>query len=129
MGRRTQQREAIDGFLRKAGRPVSPREIFQGAGRRVSGLGMATVYRALRAMLDEGRVVHVKLPGQPDRYEMAGKGHHHHFSCRSCGRVFELEGCPGEMSGLLPPGFRADAHEVVLYGRCASCAPRRARRG
>ena len=36
-------------------------------------------------------MVSVEIPGQMPRYERADKGHHHHFVCRVCGGVFELE--------------------------------------
>jgi Fur family ferric uptake transcriptional regulator len=80
------------------------------------------VYRAIKTMADEGRVVGVTLPGEHTRYEVSGRGHHHHFQCRECHKVFELEGCSGEFGTIAPPGFKLDAHEVVMYGRCDLCA-------
>lgn len=84
-------------------------------------LGIATVYRTVKAMLEDGTLRAVELPGAPARYELSGKGHHHHFHCRACDGVFEVEACPGRMSGLLPGGFRLERHEIILYGLCAGC--------
>ena len=70
----------------------------------------------------EGALTQVELPGEAPRYETAGRQHHHHFHCRACDRVFELEGCPEGLRGLIPTGFSLESHEVVLYGRCAACA-------
>jgi Fur family ferric uptake transcriptional regulator len=64
----------------------------------------------------------VELPGESPRYERSGIGHHHHFRCRSCARVFEIHGCPGDLRELTPEGFRLESHDVTLYGQCARCA-------
>lgn len=84
-------------------------------------MGAATVYRALAAMLEEGALTVVHLPGQAPRYERAGKGHHHHFYCRGCGRAFEIGGCAEGVQALAPPGFRVEGHDLVLMGLCPEC--------
>lgn len=122
MERSTRQRRAIRRVLLETRRPLSPREILELARRQVPSLGLATVYRNLRALVEEGAVVPVALPGEPLRYEAAGAGHHHHFLCRGCGRAFELPGCRLEADLDLPPGFSAEDHDVVVYGRCPDCA-------
>ena len=82
---------------------------------------MATVYRSIKSLVEGGDLVSVELPGEPARYELSGKRHHHHFHCRSCRKVFEVEGCPRDIESLVPGGFELEDHEVVLYGRCAGC--------
>jgi Fur family ferric uptake transcriptional regulator len=82
---------------------------------------MATVYRSVKSLVESGEVVAVELPGEPARYEAAGKHHHHHFHCRTCKKVYEVEGCPGELDALVPKGFELESHELVLYGRCLAC--------
>jgi Fur family ferric uptake transcriptional regulator len=119
--RRTRQREAVLAALQQVDRPLSPREILGEAGRVVPALGIATVYRHLAGLLADGSLREVELPGEPSRYELAGKGHHHHFRCRRCAAVFELAGCPGDFAGLAPPGFLVEEHELFLMGLCADC--------
>jgi Fur family ferric uptake transcriptional regulator len=53
---------------------------------------------------------------------VADKEHHHHFHCRRCDKVFEIEDCPGSLRHLAPAGFQAERHEIILYGLCAGCA-------
>ncbi len=124
MERKTQQRDAIRRAVESAGRPLSPREILALARRRAKSIGMATVYRNIRAFVSEGVLTPVSLPGEAQRYEMAGKAHHHHFYCRKCDRVFEMDGCPDEIHRLAPKGFRVDGHEVTLFGQCIACGRR-----
>ncbi len=128
MQRNTQQRAAIDRALAEADRPLSPREILEGARRSVPDIGIATVYRAIKDLLAEQRVVAVDVPGAPPRYEAAGKPHHHHFLCRQCDRMIDLPGCPGQLSRLAPPGFSVENHELTLIGRCPDCAAPKTRR-
>ncbi len=119
--RKTQQRGAIRHALRQADRPLSPQEILDSARDSVPGLGIATVYRNVKALVGDGWLRTVDLPGAPSRYEVAGKDHHHHFHCRSCDRVFEVEECPGTLQDIAPQGFELHSHEIILYGTCDSC--------
>jgi len=121
MQRQTRQRDAIRAALAAAARPLSPQELLNAARRALPALGIATVYRTVKALLAEGALHTVELPGAPARYELAGKRHHHHFHCRACDGVFEVEACPAGIRRLLPGGFRLERHEIILYGLCAGC--------
>lgn len=121
MQRQTRQRDAIRAALAAAGRPLSPHELLAAARGELPRLGIATVYRTVKTMLGDGTLRAVELPGAAARYELAGKSHHHHFHCRSCDGVFEVEACPGRMRGIVPGGFRLERHEIILYGLCAEC--------
>jgi Fur family ferric uptake transcriptional regulator len=125
--RTTRQRDAIRRVIESAKRPLSPQEILDEARRTVAGLGLATVYRNLKLLLAEGVVEAITVSGDSPRYERARSGHHHHFQCTSCRRVFDTEGCPGDLRRLAPRGFRVEHHEVTLYGRCSDCGRREAR--
>ncbi|MFN7887207.1 MAG: Fur family transcriptional regulator [Betaproteobacteria bacterium] len=124
MERNTRQRAAILDALSRAGRPLLPREILQSAQRALPGLGIATVYRNLKALLAEGRLNAVALPAENARFEMSGGRHHHHFQCTRCQRVFDVDACPGDLAALAPPGFAVEDHDLILYGRCKECVPR-----
>ncbi len=122
MERDTPQRRAIREVLTRAGRPMSPAEVLDAGKALATGLGIATVYRNLKLLTETGWLCSVDLPGETARYEVSGKPHHHHFLCRECDRAFEVaEHCPGNHRFSAPSGFRVEAHEVVLYGVCATC--------
>lgn len=119
--RNTRQLRAIHEVLNHTDRPISIEEIHRAAQAREEGLGVATVYRTIKALVEDGTVVAVDLPGAGVRFELSGKGHHHHFQCNACGRVFETKACPGNLRRLVPRRFQLTGHELVLYGRCAEC--------
>jgi len=123
--RQTNQKKAVRWALVEADRPLNAHEVLVAARRVAAGLGIATVYRNLRALVADGWLAAVDLPGEPRRYERAGKDHHHHFHCRSCDRVFEVPECPVESTSIAPDGFLLERHDVVLYGRCADCVEAR----
>jgi Fur family transcriptional regulator, ferric uptake regulator len=122
MERNTRQRSAIRDTIVKAQRPLLPQEVLQAAQTLAPGLGIATVYRNLKALVEEGELVLVHLPGDSPRFEAAQQGHHHHhFQCTRCERVFDVHGCPGDLRALAPRGFVVDDHDLTLYGRCEAC--------
>jgi Fur family ferric uptake transcriptional regulator len=120
--RTTRQREAVRAAFETAEHPLTAEELLHLAKKRVEGIGIATVYRTIKSLLDEGWLTTVEVSGETPRYEHADKEHHHHFLCRACERVFEAEGCEGGKATLTaPPGFRVEGHEVVLRGVCVEC--------
>lgn len=121
MERSTRQRDAIRSAIDAAGRPLTPQEVLKGAQKIVAALGLATVYRNLKSLVEEGSIQVVTLPGESQRYESSGHDHHHHFQCTDCHRVFDVHRCPGNLKDLAPRGFAVERHELTLYGRCVEC--------
>ncbi len=120
--RNTRQRAAIRDAVERAGRPLSADEIFAEASKEVAGIGLATIYRSLKDLTEEGWLTTVEVPGEPARYERAGKAHHHHFHCCACGKMFEVDGCPPDLDKLVPKGFRVTRHEILMHGECVTCS-------
>ncbi len=121
MKRKTGQRQAIRDVLTEAGRPLNAQEVLELAQSDVPKLGIATVYRNLKRLVEDGWLRPVELPSEPIRYEPSALKHHHHFQCEACSRVFDLPGCPGPLRELAPEGFHVSRHEVTLYGSCPDC--------
>ena len=130
--RDTRQRDAIRQALLDAGRPLAVNELHVLAQEKVAGLGIATVYRNLKDLQAEGRLGQVDLPGEPPRWELVPEGHHHHFLCRTCNKLFEIHDCPEDLQRLLPQGYTLEEHDILLRGQCGDCAtgtPKTKRRG
>lgn len=127
MERVTRQRNVICAAVESAGRPLSPSELYAAARATLPGIGLATVYRAIRDLVASGWLRVVEVPGEVGRYERAGKPHHHHFLCRSCDSLWEVPACPIGIEQLAPRGFVTEAHDITLYGLCGECGSRRSR--
>lgn len=119
--RNTRQRQAIREAFEATGRPLDPNQVLQYASQRHSGLGIATVYRNIKYLVEEGWLTEVELPGQVTHYEISGKAHHHHFHCSQCKNVYEMDGCLHNVKALAPAGYVVTGHELVLYGVCQDC--------
>jgi Fur family ferric uptake transcriptional regulator len=122
MKRDTQRREAIRNAILNAERPLAINEIFELARQEINGLGIATVYRNLKTLQEDGAIVPVNICNQPTRWESATKCHHHHFLCLSCNKLYEIPDCPEGLARLLPDGFDLEDHDLLLRGRCNACA-------
>lgn len=124
--RRSSRREAILHVIGTSKGALTPEQIHMAAEKKVSGLGIATVYRNLKLLHESGLIHNIILPDGQTRYELADKKHHHHFQCDDCGRAFCLDGCVLGMKEppQLPDGFLVSGHEITYYGTCPSCSPK-----
>lgn len=125
--RSTRQRDVISRVLDEAQGPLTVAEILERAQADLPALGIATVYRTLKMLTQQHKIHPVALDGET-LYEASGRGHHHHFSCNGCGKVFTLHTCPVSLpSGTVyAGGFVVQSHEVTLYGQCPECAAQHA---
>ncbi|MEQ8819180.1 MAG: Fur family transcriptional regulator [Sumerlaeia bacterium] len=117
----TSKQQAILRVFEDAEQPITTQDAWDVARGEVPGLGIATVYRAVKSLVDDGLLRTVELVGQVPRYESARKGHLHHFFCRECSSVFDIGDCPSGLKSLVPDGFQMEDHSIVLYGLCKDC--------
>lgn len=121
--RLTAQRQAVLDLIADREGSFTAVEIFQAARRRKPHLGLATVYRTVDLLRQTGSVRALTGDTRP-AYVRCEPGHHHHLVCRACGAVEETDLCgapsPAELKRRY--GFRAETHELDVYGTCARCA-------
>ncbi len=120
----TPQRLAVLGILQESPRHFSIAEIHKKVKRVLPGTGLATVYRALEALVDLGLIVRVHLEDGCHSYTVAPIGHQHSIVCVGCNRVMDFAECPIEdISKKLSTetGFTIQNHFLQLYGKCRTC--------
>lgn len=122
MERNTRQSQALLAVLREQKRPITSKELHEEGRKKIPRLGIATVYRAIRSMMEAEQIVSLDYPGQPTRYELPTHTDHPHFLCASCSKVFDLPPQEFDISPKLPRGFKSTGFEVVVYGLCPQCA-------
>lgn len=88
-----------------------------------TGLPKATVYHALGQLGDAALLLTAEAGAGKMFYESAAEPHHH-FVCRSCGRMFDTPCAPGDAPCLTVdvPGVVVEQADVILRGRCVECA-------
>jgi Fur family ferric uptake transcriptional regulator len=87
-------------------------------------IGIATVYRTLSLLEENGIVSSISLGVQGKKYEIANKPHHDHIICESCNKIVEFEN--EEIETLQHTiakenGFKLTNHLMQLYGICEEC--------
>lgn len=115
--RSTRQRHAIKRAFEHAKRPLGPKEVLDLACSEVNNLGIATVYRNIKTMLEQGELMSVEIPGQPARYYLPMAEKHPLFLCHKSNRAFFLDPKSVKVQLTnLPKNFHAEHSEVVVHG-------------
>mgnify|MGYP000980189739 FL=1 len=107
------------------GPPLSADEIMQHVRMRYPGISLDTVYRSLATFTKEGLVRELQFRDQSRRFELVGKGeHHHHLVCLGCGNIRKIPYCPVdclERTRECYPEFEIEDHSFTVYGYCPEC--------
>ncbi|HTR40047.1 MAG TPA: Fur family transcriptional regulator [Pseudomonadales bacterium] len=119
-------RAVIELFL-KRGCLLDPIEVQTQLQKRFKGIGLPTVYRVLDNLASCGILVIAASEDQKRRYYICrdiDAGHHHHFICRKCGKVEEVNLClMEEVSKYVERHLKAklEGHFLQMEGLCSNC--------
>ena len=122
--RPTRQRVVVLTELMGERNDVTAQELHERLRAQGERLGLATVYRTLGLLSDEGLIDALShRPGELC-YRLCGEGHHHHLVCSGCHQVIELEEC--ELEPWLERiseahGFVTTGHRLEVAGLCGDC--------
>ncbi|GAA0979508.1 transcriptional repressor [Acrocarpospora macrocephala] len=122
----SRSRDAVHEILRRSESFRSAQDIFTEMRSVGAKIGLTTVYRALQALNDDGRVDVLRTDDGEAVYRACASGvHHHHLVCRACGRTVEVAGPDverwAEAIGA-EHGFVEITHTVEVFGTCADCS-------
>jgi len=124
--RGTRQAQALAAALESLPGFCSAQEIHAELRRKGEHVGLATVYRHLQALSEQGSVDAIRDASGETLYRQCGTSvHHHHLTCRNCGRSVEVEGRAVEQWAekvAAEAGFTDVDHTVELFGLCPQCA-------
>ena len=100
-------------------------EIEDAARERIGSISRQSVYDTLGMLTERGIVRSIQLPDSPTRYETRVGDNHHHFMCRSCGCVIDVEcDVSGGLDCVTPaedPRFEVHDVDVIYRGTCREC--------
>ena len=86
--RHTLQREIVLQTVRAMQGHVTADMIYERIHAAHPSISRATVYRNLRILEGEGRIMRIEVPDGADYYEAAAR-EHYHIRCSGCGRLFD----------------------------------------
>ena len=120
-------RAAIELFLKRES-ILDPFEVQAALRKRFKGVGLPTIYRILENLAGSGILVTAPNDDRQLRYFICRAiehEHHHHFICRKCGRVEEVNLClMDEVSKYVKRQLKAtvQSHFLQIEGLCARCS-------
>lgn len=128
---KTRQRDELRAFLETVpGKHITAGDVCEYFKQSGTPIGMATVYRQLEKMVDEGVVSKYTIdPGSPACFEYVGahlsQDQCYHCKCQVCGKLIHMhceELSDFQQHVLSHHGFKIDPMRTVFYGVCESCA-------
>jgi Fur family transcriptional regulator, ferric uptake regulator len=116
----TGQRRVIARVLSEAADHPDVEGLYRRAAALDSRISIATVYRTVRLLEENGILERRDFGGGRARYEPSAHGHHHHLIDVDTGRVIEFE--DDEHERVLKAiaarlGFELVSHRLELFGR------------
>jgi Fur family ferric uptake transcriptional regulator len=124
--RGTRQAQALAAALDSLPGFCSAQEIHAELRRKGEHVGLTTVYRHLQSLSEQGRIDAIRDDSGEILYRQCGTSvHHHHLTCRNCGKSVEVEGRAVEQWAervAAEAGFTDVGHTVELFGMCPECA-------
>jgi len=117
--RMTDQRRTIAGVLDDAADHPDVEELHARAARVDGRISLATVYRTVKLLEEEGILDKVDFGDGRARYEAADRAHHDHLIDLETGTVIEfvdpeIEALQERIAAKL--GYRLKGHRLELYG-------------
>ena len=125
--RSSEARRAVVDVLSRQHCCMTAQEIWDAVRSEGGVVGIASVYRILDLLTEQGLVQKVDLGAGRAHYEpVRPAAHHHHLVCDECGRVdaFEDEVLETALRRLeSDSGYSIARHDVLLRGACRDCRP------
>jgi Fur family ferric uptake transcriptional regulator len=121
----SRQRDLIAEAFFAAGGHVTVEDLVARARHDDPRVSVATVYRAMKLLVESGLASARQFGDGQTRFEpTAGREHHDHLICTSCGTIVEFANARIEAlqeSVARQHGFEVERHKLELYGICARC--------
>jgi len=117
----TAQREIILSAVTSTDDHMSAEEIYAKVQQQTTTIDIATIYRTLEMLVEEGLAYKTNLGTGEFMYATFQHGSHIHLICRKCSAVIDADHsvlAKLEKSLLADYGFRPDLQHISLFGLC-----------
>ena len=121
----THQREEIAQTFLDSTRHLSAEELYRLIQKGHPEMGLSTIYRTLKLLVEAGLASQREFGDAITRYEpVAGGRHHDHLICVNCGAIIEFQNQKIEelqKEVAENNNFTVLQHKLELYGYCEKC--------
>jgi len=128
--RATRQREAVLNAVEQVDSHPSVEEVYRIVRKSIPKISLATVYRNLHLLAEDGKLREVQFQGDVIRYD-AITGPHEHFYCRNCRAVWDIHrSLPKDAVRSIERRMKSsvETYSLDYYGLCAKCARKKTTR-
>ena len=122
--KRSNSQKQIISVLKELKEEINAQDLYVKLRQRGQKLGLATVYRGLKALKLEGTIQERVSPTGGSFYSVISKEHQHHLNCVGCGRSLSLDTCPLEQQAFeayQAENFKVFYHTLEFFGLCSAC--------
>ena len=122
--RLTPQREMIVEIIAHAEGHLAAEDIFARVQEQTQAVNLATIYRTLDTLVEEGLACKTDLGSGKVVYATTHHGPHLHLVCRGCGNVTEADFetiSPIAAQILQRYGFYPELNHISIFGFCSQC--------
>ena len=120
---RTRNQDQILQTLQSLNREIAAQELYIYLQENGHKVGLATVYRSLDVLKQQGEIQVRTLESGISMYSSIQRDRHH-LNCVKCGKAEIMDECPlHDLEQKLSPGanFKVFNHTLEFYGLCYSC--------
>ena len=120
----TPQREMIIETIAHQGNHINAEEVFAQIQKRTQSVNIATVYRTLELLVEQGLASRIDLGEGRVVYATHQHGQHIHLVCRQCGRIIDADQhMLSEVNQQFQSDYRfaADLDHISVPGLCREC--------
>ena len=125
--RSTRQKHAVATALQQTDQFHSAQDLHARLRTRGTPIGLATVYKQLRALAAAGHIDTIRDEHGETRYRhCATTTTHHHLTCRHCGNTVEIDlpDLEARVDTLAAEtGYTDTSHTLEILGTCPTCHP------
>ncbi len=123
--RNTRQRNVVLSVLKNTNIHPDAEWIYREARKVIPNLSLGTVYRNLKILKDQRKVIEIKSEFSPSTRFDAVVTPHAHFHCEKCDSIYDVPGLR-EIDVIQETKLKemgtVRSMQVVFYGTCARCS-------
>ncbi|MBO5199081.1 MAG: transcriptional repressor [Lachnospiraceae bacterium] len=120
----SRQRESIKEYLMNTKEHPTADAIYAKVRETFPNISLGTVYRNLHFLVEHGEIIKLSCMDGSDHFD-ADLSPHHHFVCKCCSRILDLDMEPIEHINTLANAHfkgRIEGNVTYFYGICEECS-------
>ena len=116
----TAKQQLILDLVRSSCAHCTAEKVFEEARKEMPGIGLATVYRNLSSLAEDGVIRRIYVSGEPDRFDKTVEDHDHAV-CKNCGRMIDVN--VGDIKKQIEESLKTTdfTYDLCIHDYCTDC--------